>query len=57
MISWLYRYIFRGWSVLLVAGIITSLWLAWTTIRSQTPHSAKHAVTAPAAAAPIGAQR
>jgi len=56
MIGWLYRYVFRGWGVLLVAGMITSLWLAWQTVHSQTQPSAKHAVTAPRAATP-GARR
>jgi hypothetical protein len=34
MVDWLYRYVFRGWGVLLVVGIITMLVLA---IRSQGP--------------------
>ena len=45
--GWLYRYIFRGWGVLLVVGIITILVLA---IRSQTHRPAEHAIAAPAGA-------
>jgi hypothetical protein len=62
MISWLYRYVLRGWSILLIAWIITSLWIGWQAIRTQTQHSAEKAVTAPKAAtppagAPTGARR
>jgi threonine/homoserine/homoserine lactone efflux protein len=56
MINWLYRCILRGWTVLLVGGIITSLWLGWQAIRSQTPNSAEHTVTAPRSAAPPAAR-
>ena len=28
MAHWLYRYVFRGWGILLVAGMITILFLA-----------------------------
>ena len=56
MIQWLYRYIFRGWSILLVGGILTSLWLGWQAVHSQTQHSVQHAVTAPQAATPASAQ-
>jgi hypothetical protein len=47
MIGWLYRYIFRGWGVLLIVGIITILALAY---RSQAHHPSERAVTAPVAA-------
>lgn len=39
---WIYRYVFRGFGVVLVAGMLTALWLA---VSSQThppaapPHS------------------
>jgi hypothetical protein len=57
MISWLYRYVFRGWSIVLIAGIITFLWLDWQEVHSQAEHSAKHPVTAPQAARPRSAER
>ena len=62
MIGWFYRYIFRGWGVLLAAGMITCLWLAWQIVDSQPQHSAEPARTVPEAAArpagaPTGAQR
>ena len=46
MIGWLYRYIFRGWGVLLLVGTITILVLA---IRTQV-HRSEHVIAAPAAA-------
>ena len=33
MISWLYRYIFRGLGLMLVIGMITALYLAVSLIR------------------------
>jgi hypothetical protein len=56
MISWLYRYIFRGWSIILIGAVMTTLWLAWQAVHPQIQHSAEHAVMAPRSA-PTGTQR
>jgi hypothetical protein len=61
MMGWLYRYIFRGWGLLLVVAMITILWLDWQSVHSQSQNSAKHAVTArpttPAVGAPTSTRR
>jgi hypothetical protein len=57
MASWLYRYIFRGGSIVLIAGILTFLYLDWEVVHSQAAPSANHPVTAPRSAAPRNAQR
>jgi hypothetical protein len=47
MISWLYRYVFRGIGILMVIGMITILILA---VRSQAHRSGRSSTTPPAAA-------
>jgi hypothetical protein len=56
MISWLYRYIFRGWSIILLGAVITSLWLAWQAVHPRTQHSPERAVTAPRTTPPTRAR-
>ena len=56
MISWLYRYVFRGWSIILIGAVIMTLWLAWQNVHPQTQRSAEHTVSAPRAAR-TGVQR
>ena len=55
MTSWLYRYIFRGWSIILIGAVLTTLWLAWQAVHPQTPPSAEHVVATPRSA-PTGTQ-
>jgi hypothetical protein len=48
MIQWLYRYVFRGLGLALIAGMITILFLAISSQLHRAPN---------AQAAPVGAHR
>lgn len=45
MVSWLYRYVFRGIGILIVIGMIMILILA---VSSQTRHAGTHSTTSSA---------